>query len=383
MRNIVPRQFHSRAARLIGLLILVMLIGPGCARLGPRTIRGDSFNYNESIARSMEQQILLNLVRHRYGDTEQFVQVASVLSQYTLTAGASMENLDNNVTVLSNPFYRTISSLRADQDFPGQADTRMVHLEWTDRPTITYSPLQGKEYAEQVMTPIHLHTFVLLNSTQESTAIVMRMIVDRLNYLANPDYFVSSETSRESTPKFHSVLQLAQTVFESNFAELGVEDSGGQTLTYLFRDPSREPPKEWAEFCDLLGLDPEATKISITNRPFPSNDHELAIQTRSLSTILGVLSLGFEPPEQHVKAGIVIGPPHNPELPGGAALIDVQSSLTPPLEAFVTVRHRGYWFYIADDDIESKRAFGLLRTIFSLQSGGWEKSLPVVTVPSG
>ena len=67
----------------VGLLVLA-----GCAtRVGPRTIPPARFNYNEMIARSLNEQLLLNLVRLRYRDTPLFVDVGGVVAQYTVTGG--------------------------------------------------------------------------------------------------------------------------------------------------------------------------------------------------------------------------------------------------------------------------------------------------------
>ena len=57
----------------------------GCAtRLGPQTIPGARFNYNDKIARSQNDQLLLNLVRLKYRDTLVFLDVGTVIAQYTL-----------------------------------------------------------------------------------------------------------------------------------------------------------------------------------------------------------------------------------------------------------------------------------------------------------
>ncbi len=73
-----------------GALLLALL--PGCAtRIGPSTIPAARFDYNEKIARSQNDQLLLNLVRLRYRDTPVFLDVGSVIAQYSLSgsAGAS------------------------------------------------------------------------------------------------------------------------------------------------------------------------------------------------------------------------------------------------------------------------------------------------------
>jgi hypothetical protein len=49
----------------------------------------------------------------------------------------------------------------------------------------------------------------------------------------------------------------------------------------------------------------------------------------------------------------------------------------------VVARHRGHWFYIADDDETSKSTFTLLNQLFALQSGDVEETKPVLTLPVG
>jgi hypothetical protein len=54
-----------------------------------------------------------------------------------------------------------------------------------------------------------------------------------------------------------------------------------------------------------------------------------------------------------------------------------------PENAFVAVPYRGAWFYIADDDLNSKSTFMLLTQLFNLQSGQTEDVGPTLTIPVG
>ncbi len=45
--------------------------------------------------------------------------------------------------------------------------------------------------------------------------------------------------------------------------------------------------------------------------------------------------------------------------------------------------HRGYWFYIANNDLETKSSFLLLQQLFSLQAGQSEAKGPTLTLPVG
>ena len=77
--------------RIIRLMIIVgaVVISAGCSSIGPQTIPRDRIEYSEAIANSMHRQMLLNIVRLRYGEMPLFLDVSSVINQYTATGSAS------------------------------------------------------------------------------------------------------------------------------------------------------------------------------------------------------------------------------------------------------------------------------------------------------
>ena len=66
-----------------------------------------------------------------------------------------------------------------------------------------------------------------------------------------------------------------------------------------------------------------------------------------------------------------------------SGLFAISCSDTRPGNAAVATRHRGAWFFIADDDESSKSTFLLLRHLFTLQSGERPAIKPVLTLPVG
>ncbi len=51
----------------------------GCAGIGPSTVSRDRFDYTEAISDSWKHQMLLNMIKIRYGDAPVFLDVSSVI----------------------------------------------------------------------------------------------------------------------------------------------------------------------------------------------------------------------------------------------------------------------------------------------------------------
>src|SRR5690242_4477363 len=112
-----------RTSRKVLLAIaLVSAAGAaGCNHLGPKTVAVDRFEYSAAIAESWKQQTLLNIVKLRYMDLPVFVDVASVVSGYSIQSGVNVNG--------------TLSSDRAVQGNFVAVGGQAIY---TDRPTITY-----------------------------------------------------------------------------------------------------------------------------------------------------------------------------------------------------------------------------------------------------
>ena len=74
---------------LLGCVFIVLLLST-CKSMGPRTIPVDSFNYNDRIAQHQQEQMLLNMVRLRYGEAPLFMNVNSVINQYSREGNAGV-----------------------------------------------------------------------------------------------------------------------------------------------------------------------------------------------------------------------------------------------------------------------------------------------------
>ena len=106
------------------MLLPLLLAFTGCAPLGPPTVSRDRFEYTNAVAESWKRQMLLNILKIRYGDAPIFLDVTSIINQY------SLETELRGTLGWSNP------PIADRQELAGTG-------RYYDRPTITYAPLRG------------------------------------------------------------------------------------------------------------------------------------------------------------------------------------------------------------------------------------------------
>jgi hypothetical protein len=86
---LVVRRQHTvgilaNTVTLAGAVLMVVLLLAGCSGIGPGTVTRDRFDYSSTVAESWKSQMLLNLVKIRYGDPPVFLDVGQIISAYTL-----------------------------------------------------------------------------------------------------------------------------------------------------------------------------------------------------------------------------------------------------------------------------------------------------------
>jgi hypothetical protein len=104
--------------------------------------------------------------------------------------------------------------------------------------------------------------------------------------------------------------------------------------------------------------------------------------------VLFYLSHAVDVPQKDIDAGLVTETrDHSGEifnwsqhLSGEWITISCSEGRERPQNAFVSVFHRGKWFFIPDNDLNSKSTFMLLNYLFNLQSGNPLTFVPTLTV---
>ena len=106
--------------------------------------------------------------------------------------------------------------------------------------------------------------------------------------------------------------------------------------------------------------------------PEPAGRDTIYLNLRSVLQIMTFLSKGVCVPEEHVRSGVAPVTPGPDGRPFDwtrvtAGNFFVHSQKHRPRDAEVAVQYRGYWFYIASDDVNSRAALAILEILFALQ----------------
>jgi hypothetical protein len=188
-------------------------------------------------------------------------------------------------------------------------------------------------------------------------------------------------------PDFLRVLELMRKIQLSGAVALRVSQETNRhpasIVTFRSKDISEETLNNIKELRQLLQLDPEAMEFRLVVAAKPSSSNELAIITRSMMHIMGIMASQVDVPSAHAKEGRT-NPSWQP-VDGNiqrGRMLQVHSSKESPKDAFVTVPYRDHWFWIDDRDLRSKRTFALTMLLFTLAETGEREPMPVVTIPA-
>ena len=151
-------------------------------------------------------------------------------------------------------------------------------------------------------------------------------------------------------------------------------------LYLRIRPPYIDSP-EMQEVAKIFHLTPGLSKYRIKSElneevnqklPKPLENDTIYLNLRSVLQIMTFLSRGVCVPEEHVVSGIAPvtldqnGQPYDwTHITAGNFLVHVQKHR--PRDAEVAVPYRGYWFYIASNDVNSRAALAILEMVFALQ----------------
>lgn len=344
----------------------------GCVQVTrpPAPVAADTLSYSEAVSKARQEQLLLNIVRLRYNDPVSFVDFERLTTQDRTAFDGRLSSAVRltgapAIDSLSNSFGANVSS----------------------QPTMVYSALRGKSYAEQLLRPLPPASIFLLSQSGWNVEQLMLCCVARLGDIEN------ARTAAGPAPKvmpdnekFRHLASLMRRLQEQDALLMQViGPSAAQADTRVIMKWWR-----WAEEGDLLAdylrknwavhvkpLPGERYYAEINSRGNETGDY--AVHGRSLMGVMYALSQTVHVPESH--DGIV---PRTAQSENGAAdpcrapgrwedvtggYFAVQSSPQKPKAAAVAVEYRDHWYYLDDRCFTAKATLNLLDHLYALQAG--------------
>src|SRR6266849_804332 len=152
--------------RKSGSLLLSFWVA-ACSSIGPGTVSRDRVDYVNAIGNSWERETLLNIIKLRYGHAPIFLSVTQVVTgyQFQSTVGAGLAA--SNFTSVSNTF--------------ALGGTATAQGQYTDRPTVIYTPLTGVDFLQKLMTPIPPGAILFVLQAGYDAAVLMPITLDSIN----------------------------------------------------------------------------------------------------------------------------------------------------------------------------------------------------------
>jgi hypothetical protein len=336
-------------ARFAVSVLAVSLALGGCTSLGVRQVGVDRVDYIDKLRDSEKQQLLSNIVAIRYGDAPLFLNVTSVISQYTREASA-------HVGATLNP--------ASDSD-GGSAGGEVLLRE---TPTVTYTPVTGTRFARSILAPMPPASLLAMMEAGWASDDLLRVGVRSINGVANASHAGLFE--QKPDPRFDEVAAAFRRLQRNGAVSVRLKerDKAYSGSALVGSDISDADRADLALLKRTLGLRFDGGESTVVFAKVGGED-ELALATRSMFEILSELALGVEIGDGAAQSA--------------TALIRVRSGPEAPADAYGSVRYRGRWFWIDGADERSRRIFLLAQMLLFLNDEEGATHAPLLTIPAG
>jgi hypothetical protein len=353
------RGIGFQTAGHMGLFALSVAALGGCTNFGAQRLGIDRSDYANHLRNANKEQLLLNIVALRYGDAPSFLEVSSVISQYSregqLNAQAHI-GPDSDGTVGGSVILR-------------------------ETPTITYTPLSGDRFARSILTPIQPASLLAMIEAGWSVDLLFELAVRSLNGVSSggrDELFASA-----ADPEFDRAIEALGRLQRSRKLVVHVEHGEGNKFTVtalISKDLSASEHADVEYLYKVLKLPGDRKgDVPVVFRSATSGERQLVIGTRSMFEILPEMAQGVElPPAEAARAM-----PTSALASGRPPLVRIHSGTSKPEGAHVVTKHNGLWFWIDAQDAQSKRMFLMAQILLSLNDTSGGANAPVVTIPTG
>jgi hypothetical protein len=356
-------------AKLYGFLLTASLLGylfVGCTTVGPSSIKSGRLSYNEAIAQTNNQQMLMTVIKNRYEETGNLLAVASVTANVRIATSTGIQLGFGDAA-----------------DYAGNLVPFGAGAVYEENPTISYIPVAGAHYTRQVFSPAPISVLAQLTGTLADPAYIYKVLISSINGIPNPDFLFPST---EIDPRFSRIVMIMTKLSQVHCLHW-IENSQHVSSYSIVID--RYAPvyaAEVDELLKLLGLPKQSRGGTRVILPvvlaLDGRDSKgVGITTRSVADLMEILSAAIKVPEEDVVKGVAAVYP-SPGLVGKDLRVDYSQAR--PEHATVAVPFRNGWFYIDETDQTTKKYFRLMSALWSVSiadSAADGSARPVLTVP--
>ena len=342
---------------------------------GPSALNETHPAYNQAMVNSLSQEMLLNLVRLKYRDRPYF------LSINTVTASMSLKS---SLGLRSSSSIDGASSVAPD-----------IGVTFSQSPTISYAPLSGEDFLKSILSPLPIESVLVMAQSGWRIERIFGLCLEMINDVPNAPSASGPTPKEEPRYKtFQSLVKSFDYLQSQHLIEMGINPISGKEIEIHFL-PTQDARAalEIQNLRQLLQLqDSNIYKLSnnfLANNysQLPEKNKLLSMRLRSIYSMLYYLSQNVAVPVAHQQQGLVtLTKTHAgadfqwANTPAGQ-LFQIQYSDSKPDNAYLSVYYRDTWFYIADNDLQSKSTFMLLTQLFNLQAGQSKATNPTLTIP--
>lgn len=354
-------------SRILPLLALALGgLSSACTVVGPKAITTGRLAYNEAIAQTNNQQMLMVLINNRYEEQGSMLAVASVTANVNVKSSAGIQ-----------------AGFGGDSSYQGNLVPFAGGVVYEENPTISYTPVAGERYLRQLTVPLPLYMLAQFTRSLTDPISAYVGLISSVNGIYNPDFIVGG---MEEDTRFDRFAQIMSTLTQSHRLTW-VENPQHKGHFSVVIDQSRPDHADLVkELLDLLNLSdrhhpgPQIV-IPVSLSLDGAKDGAMGITTRSIFDLVQILAAKIEVPERDQENGVVQDYPAVGRLGRDLA---IHFSEERPHHAYIWVERRGGWFYIDERDKATKRYFKLLGTLWSLAVASSlvdGPAAPVLTVP--
>ncbi|WP_395337450.1 hypothetical protein WBP06_22955 [Novosphingobium sp. BL-8H] len=344
------------------LLPLLALTATGCTSIGAQRMGIDRSDYSMRLLQNNKEQLLLNIVAIRYGDAPAFLEVSSVISQYTREGSV----------------HADFGIHPAPDDADGSAGANLLLRE---TPTITYAPLSGERFSRSMLSPIPPASLLAMMEAGWSAEYLLRLSARSINGVRAGSH--DPLFAGVGDPQFPLIIEAIGRLQRSGGIAMHIERDEKSHFTaraILSRTPTERDRTDLDFIRRTLNLPGDAKELALRFGAAQPAPGQLAIGSRSMFEIFTEMAQGVDLPDKDRNGRATGGQADS----AGSPLVRIHSGPNRPVDAHVAIRYRGNWFWIDGTDTESKRMFLITQILLSLNdSSSANNNAPLVTIPTG